>query len=235
MPPLFLFNLNEGIAMKLTIDGQQRLFTPLATFQAEWDLPAEFGITYFESKDWPVGTVESAGRALGEIKGAILQAVPSALTRAELLRQPQLLAATFREQLKGANPHIGLTAEQLDFAVDGLQNVLVGVAYHLIQAVQNTKQEQNTFDFENLYQTWLNESVQLFSKVYTYQQGHRRFEIRMVNYVYGRVGMRIEVEGRVYYVLDMSLACPAWGYMGELCREVAQALSEAFLPQGSSK
>lgn len=225
--------------MKLKIDGQQRLFIPLALFRAEWGLPADFGITYFEPKDWPVGTVDAAGRALGEIKREVLQAVPRTMSGAELLMQPQILATTFRERLVQVNYHIGLTEVQLDFAVDGLQNVLQSVAYHLIQLERisqgNVESGRAPFDFENLYQTWLDESGQLFANSYFYQQGERRFEIKIVSYVYGRLGMRIEVEGQIYYVLDMTLACPAWGYMGELCRELAEALGEAFLPQGASK
>jgi hypothetical protein len=212
--------------MQLSVAGIPRNFIPLPEFRARWALPDEFGITYFEGKDWPVGRLDRTGSELVEIKARLLEAVPPALTTPALLAQPQHLASLFRQGLTQANNRIGLTPEQLDFAVDGLANILQDVVYALVYQ-QRTRPRQ-PFDFATIYQQWLDNSVTLFTPVYPYHHADQRWLIRIVAYAYGRIGLEVQVGPENYYVFDPTLACPAWRYMRDLSEAIAQALATAL-------
>ena len=218
--------------MRLEIEGELREFVPLSTFRGRWKLPSEFGVAYFEPKDWDVGAMDySSHETLKEIKHAVVAGVPKTLLNSDLLLQPQRLAAIFREKLQVANVHIGLNEDQLDFAVDGFQNILQNISYDLIRLQQTYRdplEAQRQFNFDAIYQQWLNDSVTIFAKTYTYAQAGTDFEIRIISYVYGRMGFQARVAGDTYYVLDMTLACPAWRFMGQLSRSVAESLCKAL-------
>ena len=92
--------LPEWRSMQLQIDGARRQLVPLQVFQKQWGLPVEFGITYFELKDWAVGRLDTAGQTLIDIKREIIEAAPKAITPTGLLSQPPRLAAIFRQKLR---------------------------------------------------------------------------------------------------------------------------------------
>jgi hypothetical protein len=216
----------------LEIEGQLRSLIPLKQFRVQFDLPEEFGCRYFETKDWLVGSLDSGGQALLGVKENLLSVIPNNLGQPELLLQPEHLAAIFRQNLERVNLEIGLAEAQLDFAVDGLQNILSATVYDLARHYQlqggNPSQVQASFDFSGLYHDWLNQLVTLFSRTYFYQSADKNFEIKLISYLYGRIGMRVELEGVVYYVQDSTLACPAASYMGDLCENIAQLLCVAL-------
>jgi hypothetical protein len=119
---------------------------------------------------------------------------------------------------------------EIDFAVAGFQDVLQAAAYRLIQLVQIYRAEPGQiaekFDFSAIYQNWLDDSVRISTTVHLYQQGETEFKVRVLNNIYGRVGLEVEVAGEKHYVLDMGLACPAASYMRGLGGEVAQRLCQ---------
>ncbi|MCB0154621.1 MAG: hypothetical protein KDF65_07475 [Anaerolineae bacterium] len=217
--------------MQLEVDGQERTFIPLKLFQARFNLPDEFGSAYFEKKDWDIGSLNGGAEALSSVKKDVTRIVPSTLTLTDLLHQPEQLAATFRTSLEAVNLHIGLTQVQLDFAVDGLHNLLLAVVYELVRLHHlfrgDVQQIQATFDFTALYRNWLNQSVSIFGQSYDYHHEGLCFEIKTISYLYGRMGLRIENAGEVYYVADSTLACPAAGFMGDLAEALALALCRA--------
>lgn len=224
--------------LKLLIDNHHQTFLPLAAFRARWRLPQAFGITYFEVKDWPVGQVDAAGReALVQVKQQVVAAVSPGLTPAELLAEVERLTDLFSRRLAAANTQIQLREVELDFAVEGFQMVLQAVAYRLLQLLHTYRGDlarvQREFNFATIYQTWLDTSVQVFTPVHFYEQEGVTFEVRIVSYAYGRVGLAVTVEQNTYYVFDPTLACPAAAYMENLCRTVAEALGQALLSGNS--
>ena len=131
-----------------------------------------------------------------------------------------------------ANAEIGLSDDQLDFAVDGLENVLHDVVYQLISLYQTHRGDvtkiQEHFDFAALYQKWLDNSVTLFAKSYSYSYAGAEFKVKIISYAYGRVGLQVQIGPEIYYVFDPRLACPAWRYMEDLGEEIAQRLGQAI-------
>jgi hypothetical protein len=64
-------------------------------------------------------------------------------------------------------------------------------------------------------------------QIYTYQ--NIKYQVQVIYNPYGRVGLKVEVAGEVYYVADLALACPALHYMRDLCGAVAQELCAALI------
>ncbi len=205
----------------------------LRKFREQWGLPNEFSIEYFEPKTWTVGQLDASGKTLQQIRSRVVECVPNRLPPDQLLSQPEKLSKTFYAHLRQANDEIGLTSEQLDFAVDGLENFLWDVVYELIRLSHlggaTTSQIETAFDFNALYQKWLHSSNEIFAKPYIYEHQGKQLVINMMANVYGRMGMQIKIEEEIYEVADFSLGCPAANYMGELSCELAQALCMALV------
>ncbi|GIK41689.1 MAG: hypothetical protein BroJett011_55220 [Chloroflexota bacterium] len=219
--------------MQLTIDGQPHTFIPLPAFRQQWGLPEEFSLAYFEPKDWQgLGTLDGSGKALAALRQRMLEAVPVTITLAELIFQAQTLADRFHTELTAINPQIGLREVEVEFAVAGLADVLQSVAYQLVQLSHTYRhdpsQVQTHFDFSGLYQNWLDASVRVSATTQIYAQQNATYQVRVIYNPYGRVGLKVEVAGEVYYVTDLALACPALHYMQDLCGAMAQALCTAL-------
>lgn len=219
--------------MQLTIDGHPRTFIPLPAFRQQWGLPEEFTLAYFEPKDWQgLGTLDGSGKALAALRQRMLAAVPTAVTLAELIFQVQALADRFHVELTAINPQIGLREAEVEFAVAGLADVLQSVAYQLMQLSHTYRHDPSQihthFDFSGLYQNWLDASVRVSAtrRIYTHQ--NVTYQVQVIYNPYGRVGLKAEVAGEVYYVADAALACPALHFMQDLCGTLAQAFCAAL-------
>jgi hypothetical protein len=144
------------------------------------------------------------------------------------------LAELFRQQLEAINPQIGLRPAEIDFAVAGFQDVLQAAGYHLLQLAHTHRHNPaligQHLDFAGIHQTWLDESVRVSATVHSYQNEVNQFQVRVIYYAYGRVGLEVTVSaGDCFYVTDSSLACPASGFMESLEEQVAQVLVQAFV------
>ncbi len=221
--------------MQLTINNKTRQFIPIHTFRAEWNLPNEFSVAFFEPKDWTgLGSLEGAGEPLQKLQQQVLQSIPPQLTLADLLPLVQLLTNTFHQQLDAANTQIGLKTVEIDFAVAGFHDVIQSVAYKLVQLAHtypnNLPLALSKFSFTEAYFSWLNDSVQVSTTKHVYINGDTQFEVYVVNYAYGRVGLEVHIAGDCIYVADTGLACPAAGYMQDLCADVSTAMCQALHP-----
>lgn len=219
--------------MQLRINNQNRTLIPIQTFRAQWGLPDSFQMVYFESKEWKgLGSLEGAGPALATVRQRMIQAVPSQVTISSLLSAVDDLSYIFRHELGAANVRIGLRSVEVDFAVSGFYDVLQAVAYRLAELYHTHRNDLtqlgHSFDFPNIYQTWLDNSVQVSTTTHTYKHNDTQFKVRIIYNIYGHIGLEVETANELHYVVDMSLACPASSYMYELCSQVAQALCRAF-------
>jgi hypothetical protein len=142
------------------------------------------------------------------------------------------LTSTFQMELEEANMQIGLRPVEVDFAVSGFRDILQAAVYRLIQLFYTRRDKAagicEEFDFGAIYQDWLNGSVRVSAATHPYQHNNLQLEVRLVYNAYGRVGLEVSTGQETYYVLDMSLACPAAGFMRDVCGEVMQALCRAL-------
>jgi hypothetical protein len=220
--------------MQLTIAGQIHTFIPLHLFRSQRELPDDFNLARFEPKDWQgLGRLDGSGKALAIVRQRVLEAVPQTIILTDLISQVEALTNLFQRELAAINPQIGLREVEVDFAVAGFADVTQAVAYQLLRLshayYHDPTQIEPAFDFLAIYQSWLDASARLSSTVHPYTYKNTQYQVQVVYNAYGRVGLRVQVVGEVYYVADMSLACPASNYMLDLCREVAQALCRALL------
>lgn len=224
--------LRYNTRMQLSLQGVLHHFIPLATFRAQWQLPDDFNLARFSPKDWSgLGSLEHGGPALAQIKQVILSAVPAAIPLHRLRDQALALSGLFFGQLQLANANIGLRDVEVDFAAAGFQDVLDAVAMHVIQLSHTHHRDpaliRSHFDFEAVYQNWLDASARVFEQEQSYTHAGAEFKVRVVHNPYGRVGLEVTVNTETVYVADPALACPAAGYMHDLEAEVAAALCAA--------
>ncbi|MBA3531837.1 MAG: hypothetical protein H0T73_07960 [Ardenticatenales bacterium] len=220
--------------MELLIENQRRTLEPLGTFRRQWGLPESFGVAYFEPKEWDgLGTMDGSREALATLQARVVAAVPALVKASDLLREVERLTALFHREFDEANAQVGLRDVEVEYAVAGFENVLQSVASHLVLLAYthhaDPEQIREAFDFSALYHNWLDGTARVSFTVHPYEHGNHRFEVRMLNDAYGRVGMEVRVADEVHYVLDTSLACPAARYMKTLCETVAQPLCEALI------
>jgi hypothetical protein len=220
--------------MQLIINNHPQTFIALQTFRTRWGLPDDFATACFEPKEWTgLGSVEGSGQALAAIKHRILDVVPAVVQVSNLIPVVDILSTTFRRELETANEQIGLRQVEIDFAVAGFHDLLQAIIYRLIHLVHMGQGDMvkvhSQFDFREIYLTWLSDSVRISTRVHTYVNGEQSFEVRIIYNAYGRIGLEVlAVDGQRYYVADMSLACPASGYMETLTEQVTQKLCEAL-------
>jgi very-short-patch-repair endonuclease len=122
--------------MNLSIDGQRQQFIPIKDFRAVHNLPADFGIAYFEPKDYAgLGRIDRAGTELNTVRAAMLDALPAAMPARNWLTFLPDYARQFETQLYAINAQVGLKDVEIEFAVAGLSDVLHHVAYALMRGV----------------------------------------------------------------------------------------------------
>lgn len=202
----------------ITDNSNTHQLLPIKQFREQHNLPDSFGVAQFEPKDFTgMGAIDKAGSALNELHDALIDAVPETLIVPELFSTVDALRKLFRSGLYGINDDIGLKLEEVEFAVSGFADVLMAWAYALIQ------QRGKKADFSSVYQQWLIDSVRVSQHIYSYDHNGTTWQIQMVNYAYGRLGLRIEAD-TVTYVQDRVYACPAHGYMQTLLRDLSTSL-----------
>lgn len=219
--------------MELMLDGQRHTWLALQNFRLQQGLPDDFGVAYFEPKNWEgLGSISGSGKLLASMKQNIMAGVPSALKLPELFPLGEALTNLFHQEFVTINPHIGLQEVEVEFAVAGFSDIMRGVAFKLIQLSQAYQQNlavvQRDFDFEAVYQGWLDDATRLSSLVHPYPHGEVTYQVQVIYNPYGRVGLKVQVNGEVYYVADLELACPAASYMHELCGDIAAKICKAL-------
>jgi hypothetical protein len=186
----------------------------------------------FSPKDWSgLGSLERGGPALAHLRQVVVSAVPAAIPLHQLRDHVLALSGLFLSQLQLANADIGLREVEVDFAAAGFQDVLDATAMHLIQ-LSHTHQRavaqiQKHFDFEAVYQNWLEAGARVFEQEHLFTHNNFDFKVRVVHNPYGRVGLEVRVSTETIYVADPALACPAAGFMHDLDADVARALCAA--------
>jgi len=206
----------------LLLDGAVQTLIPITTFRQTHHLPDTFTIAHFEPKDTTaLGTVDMAGQALNQLKHNMLTCLPDSINVMNLQSEYEQLKEAFRTELVAINDIIGLDEAQIDFAVNGFGDVLQRDAFALLHH-HLTKSTDERPNFANIYSDWLNESVHISPTTYTYTPDDEMWTLHTIHMIYGRVGLRITMPDDVVYVADMTHACPADGYMGQLLIQLAQ-------------
>ncbi len=203
----------------IRLNGQPQPLIPIRTFRDEYHLSASFGVALFEPKDYTgLAALDHAGADLQRLRACILQIIPHRLPLLDLLTLNDTLQDAFDSELRSINPRIGLREADIEFAVAGFGDVCRAWSYALIRA-RGVKP-----DFASVYGEWLDNSVRLSSQEHAYICQDETWVIRILNAIYGRIGLEIRMQDRTVYVADSVYTCPAEGFMAALLQEVAERL-----------
>jgi hypothetical protein len=205
--------------MYLTIEGESRSLIPIKDFRAAQGLPPDFGVAFFEPKDYDgLGRIDRAGAELNRVRAALLDALPEQMDKRGWLAFLPDYARLFEDQLYTINDHVGLKDVEIEFAVAGLSDVLHHLAYGLLRGGVN---------FRQVYSEWLDNSLKVFSQVYNYEHQGRAWQVQIIAHAYGRTGLVIHAGDETFYVYDTALGCPAEGFMATLLFDIAARMFAA--------
>lgn len=211
--------------MRLLIHGQHHELTSIRLFRARFNLPDSFGVAQFEPKDFSgLGRLDQAPGVLSYVEDAVLAVVPVGHTPSEWVDDVGRIVTAFEQVLWQVNDTIGLRPPELGFAVAGLQNVLDDYAY---AAVRSELLHQPLPSFESIYHTWLNESVRVSTKIHPYNHQGEVWQIQIITFAFGRIGLQVTMPQAREYLLDMIYACPADGFMQTLASAIVDKLRRA--------
>lgn len=214
-------------AFTLLIAGEQVTFVPLNVFRVMHGLPEQFSIRQFDPKDnIGLAHIDQAGGIYHELETAVMAAIPQSLSILNLLYACDHLEMAFRAALELANPGIGLRDVEIDYAVAGFADMLSRWSYALIQA---KAVHQPAPEYRQVYGDWLGESMRIASREIAYAHDGDIWQIRVVNHVYGRIGLQVRMASGIHYVADHTHACPAEAFMARLLRMIARQLAELVL------
>ncbi|MEM6529241.1 MAG: hypothetical protein AAF653_13165 [Chloroflexota bacterium] len=213
--------------MQLTVDGASHRFIPIKAFRAQFGLPDDFSINLFQPKEWTgLGSIDRAGAALNTVRDNMVEAVPVAVAAADWPNCIANLANQFERELRAINPTVGLRDEEIDFAVNGFEDVCHAMSFAILRA----KLTQTPLpSFAHVYYEWLDGTVSTGGSVYEYRHREVVWSIRLILHAYGRVGMAVQTPAAGYYVTDKRLACPAEGYMTGLLEAIAEKMMDATI------
>ena len=205
--------------MLLTIEGTAREFTPIKAFREAHDLPPEFGVAFFEPKDYSdLGRIDRAGAELNSVRVAVLATIPAKLPLEQWLTFAPELTRYFAAKLYEINPKVNLRPVEIEFAAAGFGDVCQAVIFALVRARRTLPPP-----FEMIYGEWLDSTMRVSQTRYTY----RDWEVQIVTHAYGRAGLILYGAERTEYVQDSALGCPAEGFMAALLAEVAARIVES--------
>jgi hypothetical protein len=204
--------------MYLTIDGQRHALTPVQAFRVAHDLPATFGVAYFEPKDFTgLAALDARGAALDDVRAQVLAALPDATPLDTLLPAVPAWCGHFRQALERVNETVKLKQVEIDYAVNGFEGVLQAVAFAWMRSRATQTPPPS---FAEVYAVWLDDSVRISQRVHTYVG----YMVQVINTAYGRAGLVVRWGNAVAYVHDAALGCPAEGFMVGLLRAIVQKI-----------
>lgn len=212
--------------MKLIIDDTEQTLIAIKDFRETHKLPDTFGIEQFEPKDFEgLASLDKAGSEMNQLRENILNLIPKTIDVPRLMTFIDHLQLQFQTDLFAINDAISLKDVEVDFAVAGFGDVLRSMMYKMIPAKAN---QQGMPTFESIYTTWLNDSVRVSSHVHDYQHHATSWKIQVINHVYGRAGLRVEMDDSITYVADGIYMCPAEGFMYILLKDITYKIWNAI-------
>lgn len=209
--------------MDIIINHQRHTLTPIRQFRTDYHLPDNFGITYFEPKDFTgMASIEGAGDALDSLRQAIVGIIAPRITPIPTFESIEKIVHQFDATLRVVNKHIGLRDVEIGYATSGFGDVLNAWLYEQMRAYQ-TKSTATPFD--QVYADWVANSGRRSEKMYIYPHQNVEWGIRLLNNAYGRVGLQVDMPDKTAYVHDTTYLCPAEGFVHQLLRDVVNKLS----------
>jgi hypothetical protein len=200
---------------------------PASVYRQRHDLPESFGVAGLFPKDFSgLASTAASGAALKALRAEVLAQVPTAVPDEKALAAAiAALGTAFRAALQAANAAIGLTDEQLEFAVAGFVDVLE--AWHM--ALVRSRRAGPLPQFAQVYQAFVAGSHMPASAWLAYPHAGQVWQVRATADIYGRTGLEVRrPDAPPEAVADPVYRCPAEPFMAGLLQAVAERLLCAF-------
>jgi hypothetical protein len=139
------------------------------------------------------------------------------------------LQLIFLHQLREVNSGIGLKESEITYAGAGFADACQAVIYEASKAQMMNRPVPLFLD---VYSQWLNKTIEVSHRVYSYRHNNELWKIQTIRHIYGRVGLIIETPRATHYVYDTHLACPAEGFMYSLLRDIATLILASYKEAG---
>ena len=209
----------DMVMRTITLNSQSHSLIPIHTFRAQHNLPQSFGVSMFEPKDYTgLAALDQVGADLQSLRSCVLVAVPITPARMDLPSSVDRLQEAFEVELRTINFRIGLREPEIEFAVAGFGDVCRTWAYALIRG------RGTPLDFASVYMEWVNASIRISSQEHIYMVHGETWCVRILNAIYGRIGLEVKTPDETLYIADSIYACPVEGFMSTLLQEVAERL-----------
>ncbi len=208
--------------MKLKIDGVEQILIPIKEFREDYDLTDAFGIVQFEPKDYEgLGSLDKAGVDMNQLRLNVFNSVPDSIQLQALMPLVDQLQITFQNELYAINDAVSLRDVEVEFAVAGFGDALHSMVYQMMPLINN---KQDMPSFWAVYGDWLNNNVRVSTQVHQYKYHSDIWEIQIINHVYGRVGLQVNIGDKIIYLTDGVYVCPAEGFMVNLLKDVSDKI-----------
>ncbi len=200
---------------------------PASVYRQRHHLPETFGVAGLFPKDFNgLASTAASGAALKTLRAEVLAQTPAAVPDEPALAAAVIaLGKAFRAALQRANSSVGLTDEQLEFAVAGFIDVLEAWRMALARSRRGGPPPQ----FAHVYQAFVAGSQMPASAWLAYSHAGEAWQVRATADVYGRNGLEVRrPDAPPETIADPVYRCPAEPFMASLLEAVAQRLLTAF-------
>ena len=134
------------------------------------------------------------------------------------------LVTLLQNKLDEAAPLLGLGSHDIAFIVNTFAELCQTYLHALISA---RSAGQPLPDFEVIYASWLDSTVQVGGAVYPYVHRGEVWAVQVLRHAYGSAGLVVWTDTLTYYVEDSAAGCPLQPFTEALLRAAAARMAAA--------
>ena len=207
--------------MQLMIDNEPRNFVPIGDFRKQFDLPQAFGMQLYMHGDITMqGRIRRLQDEMQLARQDVLDALPEGMPLRGWVAFLPHLTRLFTDKLHEINTQLQMRREQIDQAVTAFNQVCQAFLYARIQSRGGEAPA-----LEQVYQDWLNKSVQIAPQTHSYIHNGHVWAVQLVTHALGPCGLIVWTPDDTYYVADHVFACPVEPFLVDLLQEIARHIA----------
>jgi hypothetical protein len=193
-------------------------FVALQEFQSLFNLSADFGPEQFYPQLSNItADSEQVKAALDHICQELLATIPTVAPLGGWMEICLILQIRFRRLLDEMSQNIKLDPVTIENAVVALGEVCQRLVSALLDAQTGIRELR---PFSEIFSEWRQESIYITEQTVTFFHGSEHWEIKPIEYAFGRLGFCVEIQGETYYVYDPQWNCPSEGYLFNLLHQL---------------
>jgi hypothetical protein len=193
-------------------------FIGLQEFQSLFNLPDDFELAQFYPQPLDIpADLEQVRAILDRIYQELLDTIPTEPPTTGWLEICLILQIRFRQLLNETCQSAKLDPIAIENAVIALGEVCQRCVNELLDAQTGIRELR---PFSEIFSEWRRGSIRISEEVATFFRGDELWEIKCVEYAFGRLGLCVEMQGGTYFVYDPQWNCPSEGYLFNLLHQL---------------